>query len=99
MNILLNLLTLVAMFPNAPTERGRKHLLELIKVRENIGESGVLFLIQMNDVNYFKPNDSMDKLFGDALREAYNNGVDVFAYNCDVRENYISLLKKVTVIL
>lgn len=89
----------VAMFPDAPTERGRKHLLELIKVKKEIGGAGVLFLIQMKDVKYFTPHDSMDKQFGNALREAYNSGVDVFAYNCDVGENYISMLQKMPVLL
>jgi sugar fermentation stimulation protein A len=89
----------VAMFPDAPTDRGRKHLLELISVKENIGGAGVLFLIQMEDVKCFRPNDIMDKHFGDALRKAHDNGVDVFAYNCKVEENYICMLKKIPVLL
>ncbi|MGE5629190.1 MAG: DNA/RNA nuclease SfsA [Solirubrobacterales bacterium] len=89
----------IAMFPDAPTERGTKHLLELIDVKKELGGAGVLFLIQMREVDSFTPNDDMDKHFGKALREAHENGVDIFAYNCDVGENYISILHRVPVLL
>jgi len=89
----------VAMFPDAPTERGRKHLRELIEVRRNSGGAGVLFLIQMRDADCFRPHDERDSLFGEALREASENGVDLFAYNCDVGEDHITLLDKVEILL
>lgn len=89
----------VAMFPDAPTERGRKHLRELIDVRRNKGGAGVLFLIQMRDAYCFKPHDERDKQFGEALREASENGVDLYAYNCDVGENHITLMDSVPILL
>ena len=89
----------VAMFPDAPTERGRKHLRELIDVRRNKGGAGVLFLIQMRDAYCFKPHDERDRQFGEALREASENGVDLYAYNCDVGENHITLLESVPILL
>ena len=89
----------VAMFPDAPTERGRKHLRELIDVRRNKGGAGVLFLIQMRDAYYFKPHDERDKQFGEAVREASEHGVDLYAYNCDVGENHITLLDSVPILL
>ncbi len=89
----------VAMFPDAPTERGRKHLLELIDVKGQAPGAGVLFLVQMKDAECFTPHDKMDKLFGDALRRAYDSGVDVFAYNCDVGEDFISLRRELPVLL
>lgn len=81
-------------FPDAPTERGRKHLLELVDIKESGRGAGVLFLIQMNNVDYFSPFDERDKLFGEALRYAKHRGVDIFAYECEVGENYIILNKK-----
>jgi sugar fermentation stimulation protein A len=89
----------VAMFPDAPTERGLKHLRELIDVRRNKGGAGVLFLIQMRDAHCFKPHDERDKQFGEALREASENGVDLYAYNCDVGENHITLMESVPILL
>ena len=89
----------LAMFPDAPTERGRKHLLELISAKDNVGGAGVLFLIQMENVHAFTPNDCMDKQFGYALRQANDRGVDVLAYNCEVGENYISMLEKIPILL
>lgn len=87
------------MFPDAPTERGRKHLLELVEVKNSGRGAGVLFLIQMDDIESFSPHDEMDKAFGDALRFAYSNGIDIFAYECEVGENHITLSKEVKVIL
>jgi sugar fermentation stimulation protein A len=78
-------------FPDAPTERGRKHLLELVEVLESGRGAGVLFLIQMDTVDYFTPHDDMDKLFGEALRYAHHSGVDIFAYDCKVGDNFITL--------
>ncbi|MGV8983954.1 DNA/RNA nuclease SfsA [Clostridium sp.] len=86
-----------SMFPDAPTDRGRKHLLELIEAKKMGFGAGVLFLIQMNNINKFSPNDDMDKDFGDALRLAYKSGVDIFAYECEVGENFITLNKPVEI--
>lgn len=88
-----------AMFPDAPTDRGRKHLLELVDARKTGIGAGVLFLIQMNNMLSFAPYDDMDRSFGEALRLACKNGVDVFAYECEVGENFITLTKPVEVIL
>lgn len=89
----------ISSFPDAPTERGRKHLLELIEVKKALKGAGVLFLIQMDDINYFTPNDDMDKDFGEALRLAKENGVDIFAYNCKVGENFITLKDEVKIVM
>lgn len=79
------------MFPDAPTERGTKHLLELVDVKKSGRGAGVLFLIQMDGVDFFTPHDEMDKSFGEALRFAHMNGVDVYAYDCTVTEDSITL--------
>ncbi|WPC41953.1 DNA/RNA nuclease SfsA [Clostridium sp. JS66] len=85
------------MFPDAPTERGKKHLLELVEVKKCNKDAAVIFLIQMENVNYFSPNDTMDKAFSDALRFAEKNGVHVMAYNCKVGEDFITLYKPIPV--
>lgn len=84
-------------FPDAPTHRGRKHVLELVEAVKCGKGGGVLFLIQMENVDYFTPYDEMDKPFGEALRFAKENGVDIFAYDCKVGENYITLNQKVEI--
>ncbi|MBU3218350.1 DNA/RNA nuclease SfsA [Clostridium estertheticum] len=88
-----------SMFPDAPTQRGKKHLLELIEVKKIGIGAGVLFLIQMSNIENFSPYDDMDGAFGEALRFAYKSGVDIFVYECDVGENYITLSKSVEIIL
>lgn len=86
-----------AMFPDAPKERGRKHLLELIEVKKSGRGAGVLFLLQMNNMKDFAPNDERDNEFGKALREARDNGVDIFVYECDVLKDSITLTNRIEV--
>lgn len=81
----------LTMFPDAPTERGTKHILELIEVKNQGMGAGILFLIQLNGVKRFTPYYKMDKKFGEALRLAKEKNVDIFAYDCLVEENSISL--------
>ncbi|MFL0251463.1 DNA/RNA nuclease SfsA [Clostridium neuense] len=86
-----------AKFPDAPTERGTKHLNELVEAKRKGYGAGVLFLMQMDNIHEFMPHDDMDKNFGEALRNAYKNGVDVMAYECLLGEDYITLNKSVKV--
>jgi len=72
----------VVMFPDAPTERGVKHLKELTRCIQSGYEAAVLFVIQMKEVRLFRPNDSMHPEFGDALREAAAAGVKILAMDC-----------------
>ena len=74
----------VCAFPDAPTQRGTKHLRGLQKAVEEGCLGYVLFVIQMADVKYLQPNDSTDFAFGKALREATNAGVQVLAMDCAV---------------
>ena len=81
----------VCAFPDAPTERGAKHLRELTQaVREGYG-GYVLFVIQMADVKYLHPNDTTDSAFGAALREAAAAGVHVLAMDCAVTESTLDI--------
>ena len=87
----------VALFPDAPTERGVKHLRELTGCLNEGYEAYVLFVIQMKGPYVFRPNDVTDRLFGDALREAAAAGVGVLAVDCVVTPDSIIADKAVRV--
>ena len=74
----------VCAFPDAPTERGAKHLRGLQKAAQEGCGAYVLFVIQMSDVKYLHPNDATDPAFGQALRDAVAAGVTVLAMDCAV---------------
>ena len=87
----------VCAFPDAPTERGVKHLKELTALAKAGYGAYVLFVIQMADVKYLHPNDATDPAFGNALREAARAGVQILAMDCQVTPNTMVLNKPVTV--
>ena len=87
----------VCAFPDAPTERGVKHLKGLAKTVEEGCDAFVLFVIQMSDVKYLQPNDGTDPAFGAALRQAAAAGVTVLAMDCAVTEDSMSIRKPVLV--
>ncbi|MGN0136586.1 DNA/RNA nuclease SfsA [Anaerotignum sp.] len=87
----------IAMFPDAPTERGTKHLRELIKAKEEGYEAAVLFVIQMKGVTEFRPNEERDRKFTEALREAAAAGVQILAYDCGVQVGKVWIAEKVPV--
>ena len=74
----------VCAFPDAPTERGMKHLNGLARAAGEGYGAYVLFVIQMEDVEYLHPNDKTDPAFGQALRRAAEAGVEVLAVDCHV---------------
>ena len=74
----------VCAFPDAPTERGAKHLRGLAQAARDGFGAYVLFVIQMADVKYIQPNDATDPDFGAALREAAAAGVRILAVDCQV---------------
>lgn len=81
----------VCAFPDAPTERGAKHLRGLAQaVQEGFG-AYVLFVIQMGDVKYLHPNDGTDPAFGKALREAAAAGVQVLAVDCHITQDSMTI--------
>jgi sugar fermentation stimulation protein A len=87
----------IASFPDAPTERGIKHLLELENAVKDGKAAFAVFVIQMKGVKLFRPNDDRHKAFGDALRHANNNGVEVLAFDCFVSEDKLILGKEIKV--
>ena len=89
----------VCAFPDAPTQRGARHLRHLAQaVQEGYG-AYVLFVIQMSDVQYLHPNDATDPEFGAALRQAHAAGVQVLAMDCRVEIISMTIDKPVAVIL
>ena len=89
----------ICAFPDAPTERGAKHLRGLCKCAEEGYGAYVLFVIQMSDVKHLHPNDATDPEFGAALREAAAAGVQVLAVDCTVTEDSMTVGRFVPVLL
>lgn len=87
----------VTSFPDAPTERGVKHINELVSAVGDGYEGYVLFVIQMKEISYMMPNDVTHKAFGDALREAEKAGVKILAVDCIVTPDSIVCDKPVKV--
>lgn len=87
----------VVRFPDAPTERGVKHLRELISCREAGLEAYAVFIVQMKGAKYFEPNWATHPEFGSALKAAVGAGVGILALDCDVSENSITAREFVAV--
>ena len=81
----------VAAFPDAPTERGVKHIEELKELKMQGYGAAILFVVQMKGVREFIPNDLTHKAFGDALRIAEKSGVEIFAYDCVVTPDSMTI--------
>ena len=87
----------VVRFPDAPTLRGVKHLDELVKAREAGYEAAVCFVIQMENVRWFAPNDVTHPEFGQALRRAAQAGVEILAMDCAVTPQSLTMGKSVPI--
>lgn len=87
----------VALFPDAPTERGVKHLRELCRAVEAGYEAYLLLVIQMKDIRLFRPNAATHPAFADSLREAAGQGVHILAMDCLVTPEGMTVDKPVTV--
>ena len=81
----------VVLFPDAPTERGVKHINELVDAAQNGFETYIFFVIQMNDCKYFTPNAETHPEFAQSLRNAEQNGVNIRTVNCNVTENELKI--------
>lgn len=89
----------VVSFPDAPTERGIKHLLELSDATKNGYVCYVFFIVQMRGVKHFEPNRERHKEFADALKSASENGVKIMCLDCDVTPDSLSAQDFVKVII
>ena len=81
----------ISMFPDAPTERGTKHVLEMIEAVRQGYRGVIFFLVQMKGPEVFKLNWEMDKAFSEAVKYAGENGVEILAYDSIVESNGIYL--------
>jgi len=87
----------IVQFPDAPTERGVRHVNELRQCVTEGYEAHVVFIIQMQDVQYFTPATDIHPAFGAALIEAEEAGVKIAAFDCHVSEDRLSIDKPVLV--
>ncbi len=88
-----------ALFPDAPTKRGRRHLETLMQMVRQGEQAAVVFVIQRPDAVAFGPNDATDQAFGEALRMAAASGVKILAWRCAVTTDSICLGDPVSVYL
>ena len=88
-----------ARFPDAPTERGIKHIRELQKAVEKGLDATLFFVVQIENIDCVSPNDDTHPAFGAALREAASCGVNVCAYDCTVTPDSLAIRRPVPVIL
>lgn len=89
----------VAIFPDAKTERGRKHLQTLIDAVEHGYRAVIFFCIQRNDVELFQPADEIDPEYGEILRSACDAGVEAIAYKAYLSPEEIYLNTAIPVVL
>nr|WP_207289705.1 DNA/RNA nuclease SfsA [Senegalia massiliensis] len=87
----------IAMFPDAPTSRGTKHVLEMIEAVKNSYRGIIFFLIQMKGPKVFRLNKEMDKKFSDAVKLAKEKGVEILVYDSIITENSISIGSQVKI--
>ena len=87
----------IARFPDAPTERGVKHLEELIAARQAGYEAAVCFMVQMEGMRWLEPNDATHPAFGAALRRCKREGVQILALECEVVPGRVTVLGELPV--
>jgi len=83
-----------SLFPDSVTERGTKHLHELMEIAAQGKRAVMLFIAQRGDVDTFAPAATVDPIYAKTLREAQQKGVEILAYNCDVSPSQILVTKK-----
>lgn len=86
-----------ALFPDSVSTRGQKHLLDLIKIKEDGKRAVMLYVLNRTDVNSFQPAEEIDPKYAQLLRDASAAGVEVLAYQCDISPEEIKLKKKIKV--
>lgn len=87
----------VASFPDAPTERGIKHIYHMMDAMKEGYEAYLVFVIQMKGIKYLVPNDTTHPAFGQALREAAKEGLNILAYDCIISKDTMVIDQKIEV--
>ena len=88
-----------ALFPDAPTERGIKHINELIKAIDDGYLAYIVFVIQMKEITSFRPNNKTHPQFGEALKKAKTAGVKILAYDCNIAPDEMIIDSPIEVII
>jgi sugar fermentation stimulation protein A len=86
-----------ALFPDAVSERGTKHLKELIRLRQEGKRSVIFYIVQRNDIDTFSPAKEIDPTYAQTLKEAQDAGVEILCYQWSVGPRQIELKEKMTV--
>lgn len=89
----------IALFPDAPTERGIRHMEELIKAKSEGFGAYLVFIVQMNGVVFFSPHSRMHPEFGAVLKKAHEQGVHILCYDCEVKEDALTFGDPVPIVL
>ena len=85
----------IALFPDAVSERGQKHLKDLIELKQSGHNAAMLYIIGREDVNYFSPAHLVDKKYSELLQEASQQGVQILPYKCKLNESGIFVNVKI----
>lgn len=88
----------IASFPDAVTERGQKHLNELMELKHQGIRAVMLFIIQREDCRAFTTTNTIDKKYSELLKKAIHEGVEVLAYQCQLNASEIKVVKKLEII-
>lgn len=89
----------LASFPDAPTLRGTKHVLELIEAKKQGIRGAIIFIVQREDAIAFTPNTMMDPAFGEAVRKGKDAGIEFYAFKCQVTPNFVSIDRELDIII
>jgi sugar fermentation stimulation protein A len=87
----------MAQFPDAVSERGQKHLKELIAIKNSGLRAAMLFIVQREDVSSFKAAKEIDAVYARLLKEAHEAGVEIMVYQCKMGLNELSLSKSLPI--
>jgi sugar fermentation stimulation protein A len=87
------------LFPDSVTERGQKHLNELMDIVRSGKNACMLYIVQREDVDSFSPADLIDAKYGELLRKAKDQGVQILCYQCRLTPDEIKIIKSIPVIL
>jgi sugar fermentation stimulation protein A len=83
-----------ALFPDGVSERGQKHLRELIELKAQGIRACMLYIVQREDVDCFSPAKLIDPTYAELLKEAHQAGVEILVYQCNLSELAIDVVKK-----
>ena len=89
----------IALFPDSVSERGQKHLRELIDLKKSGIDAAMLYIIQREDIDSFSPAKDIDPEYARLVKEAHNCGVMILAYQCSLSEKEIAINRSVKVII